>query len=78
MKKFNKSLFILLVFELSGCTSQISNTPETSETLSVICMYASDPYPYGAIHSYNLGDRAIVQRCTIKDGEPYWDTVATL
>ncbi|MDO3386325.1 hypothetical protein QWI17_10790 [Gilvimarinus sp. SDUM040013] len=49
------------------------NQPE--DTNDIVCLFADEEFAYGTLNVVPGSDPEIVQRCSSKNGLPYWETL---
>lgn len=77
MVRMGKSL-ILVAAVVTGACSTTKQGPSTSKLKvdnDIVCLYADEEFAYGDLNAVPNSDPEIVQRCTSKNGQPYWETV---
>jgi len=78
MIRLNKPFILAAAVTAAACSTsqQSSYTSQPDEANDVVCLYADEKFSYGELNTVPNSDPEIVQRCTSKDGNPYWETIS--
>jgi hypothetical protein len=78
MIRLSKPLVLAATVVVAACSTskQGPSTSQSEEESDIVCLYADEEFAYGELNTVPNSEPEIVQRCTSKNGKPYWETLS--